>query len=187
MRLAFKVLIGVFLVLVGILGYSMWAITAENPSPVTAVNPQSSGPKALVISDPGISGFEQGVADSFASGLTTNGWHVEVTTASSQTPTDLTEYTLVAFVSPIYGGEPSVPMQSYLTRLGSLAGKRVAVVLTGAGAGSEALQWMKSRVVSMGGGEVLSIAVYSMSLNEPQFGSSDAQGIAEAAAESLQP
>jgi hypothetical protein len=78
-------------------------------------------------------------------------------------------------------------MQSYLTRLGSLAGKWVAAVLTGAGAGSEALQWMKSRVVSMGGEEVLSIAVYSMSPNEPQFGSSDAQGIAEAAAESLQP
>ncbi len=185
MRRAFKIIIGFFLVLFSVLGYSMWAITAENPSSVTAINPQSSGPKALVVSDPGISGFESGVADAFARGLITNNWHVEVTTASSQTPTDLSGHSLLVLSSPIYGGEPSIPMQSYLTRLESLEGERVAVVLTGAGTGDEALQWMQSKITSMRGDEILSLVVYSMSPNASQFGSSDAQGIAEGAAESL--
>ncbi|MCX6649655.1 MAG: hypothetical protein NTV61_09775 [Candidatus Bathyarchaeota archaeon] len=187
MRLVFKVLIGVFVVLVGVFGYMSWAMTAENPSPVTAINPQSSGPKALVVSDPGISGFESGVAEAFATGLASHGWHVDVTTASAQTPTDLNGYSLLVLSSPIYAGEPSKPLQSYMTRLGSLGGVRVATVLTGAGATPVADAWMTSKIGSMGGDEVLSLIVFSMAPNAEQYGSTDPQGIAAGAAASLTP
>ncbi|MDP2899720.1 MAG: hypothetical protein Q8O47_01970 [Candidatus Bathyarchaeota archaeon] len=187
MRLIFKVLLGLSVVIVGVFGYMFWAMTAENPSPVTAINPQSSGPKALVVSDPGISGFESGVADAFARGLASHGWHVDVTTASAQTPTDLTGYSLLVLSSPIYGGEPSKPLQSYMARLGSLGGVRTATVLTGAGAPPEANAWMTSKIQSMGGDEVLSLVVFSMAPNPEQYGSTDPQGIAAGAAASLTP
>ncbi len=174
MRLVFKVLLGLFVIIIGVFGYMFWAMTAENPSPVTAINPQSSMPKALVVSDPGISWFESGVADAFARGLTPN-WHVEVTTASAQTPTDLTGYSLLVLSSPIYGGEPSKPLQSYMARLGSLGGIKVATVLTGAGATPVADAWMTAKIQAMGGAEVLSLVVFSMAPNTEQYGSTDAQ------------
>jgi hypothetical protein len=187
MRLVFKVIIGVFLVLVGTTGYMFWAISAEKTSPVKALNPQSSGPKALVVFYPGVSGFESGVAESFAESLASNGWHVEITTASSQTPTDLTGYSLLVLSSPIYGGQPSIPMQSYMARLSNLGGLKVATVLTGAGAPPEAKAWMTSKVQSMSGDEVLSLVVFSMAPNPQQYGSTDPQGIAAGAAASLIP
>jgi hypothetical protein len=184
LRLIFKILIGAVIVLLAAFGYMFWAITAENPSTVTQLNPQSSLPKALVISDPGITDFESRVASAFAQGLTAN-WHVEVTTASSQTPIDLSSYSLVVLSSPIYGGQPSVPLQSYLTRLGSLEGLRVVSLLTGAGASEEAKAWITTKVQSMGGLEVMSLVLTSMASNPPIHGLTDPIAIATKAAQNL--
>lgn len=184
MRLVFKIVIGAIVVLFAAFGYTFWAMTAENPSPVTQLNPQSSFPKALVISDPGISDFESRVAAAFAQGLTAN-WHVEVTTASSSTPTDLSGYGLVVLSSPIYGGQPSIPLQSYITRLGSLEGMRVVSLLTGAGSSEEVKAWMTTKVQSMGGTEVLSLVLFSMAPNGPLYGLTDPISIAANAAANI--
>ncbi len=184
MRLIFKVAIGAVIVVFAAFGYTFWAITQENPSPITELNPQSSQVKAILIYDPGVSGFESGVANAFAGGLTNN-WHVYVTTATSQTPTDLSGYGLVVLSSPIYGGQPSVPMQGYIGRLMTLQDVKVVSLLTGAGTGDEAKAWMADRIPALGGDEVLSIVLFSMAPNEQQYGSTDPFVIATNAAQSL--
>ncbi len=185
MRLMFKLLIGVFAAVFLsslLLGY---VSNLENPSPVTSLNPNSGGPRVLVVGDPGVSDFEPRVAEAVSSGLIDAGWRVDVTTASGQTPTDLSGYSLVVLCCPIYGGMPSKPMQDYLSRLGSLEGVRVATVMTGAGSSDEAKAWMTGRIGGLGGDEVLSLVVTSMAPNEQQYGSTDPVMIAERAMASL--
>ena len=65
-------------------------------------------------------------------------------TASSQAPTDLTGYTLLVIGGPIYGGQPSKPVQDYTARLGDLKGLRVYTLLTSAGENPQAETAMSS-------------------------------------------
>jgi len=188
MRLIFKIILGFIILIFGTIGFIFWVINrGGSPSPVSAINPQSSGPKALVISNPGISDFESKMADAFARSLASNGWHVEVTTVSSQTPTDLTGYSLLVLSAPIYGGMPSPALQAYMGRLNSLNGIKVVSLMTSGGKNPKAMAWMTSSVQSKGGNEVLSLAIYSMSPNDEQFGTTEAQGVAAGAAASLSP
>ena len=78
-----------------------------------------------MVYSPGLSDFHQKIAEAFAAGLAATDWSVDIVTASSQAPTDLTGYALLVIGGPIYGGQPSKPVQDYTARLGDLKGLRV--------------------------------------------------------------
>ena len=75
---------------------------------------------ALIIYHPGLSSFMKDVAYAFADGLVENGWRVEITTASSQAPTDLSGYSLLALGSPVYADGPSPTIKRHVERIGDL-------------------------------------------------------------------
>ena len=73
----------------------------------------------------------------FAEGLVANGWRVEMTTASSKTPTGLAGYDMLVLGGPTYGLHRR-PIQAYLNRLGDLGGERMVTIIT-------ALGWVSAR------------------------------------------
>jgi flavorubredoxin len=182
-----NVLLVLFVLAFVAFGYGVSIMNSEKITPIKALNPQSSGPKALIVYQNGLTDFQSKATESFAQSLVSNGWHVEMTTASSQTPTDFKDISLLVLGSPIYGGQTSVPLQTYMKRLGSLGGLRVVTLLTGAGAGDKAKEIMTSEITAHGGKEVLSIVLYQWAPNEVQFGSKNSFEIAAKAAQSLIP
>ena len=61
------------------------------------------------------------VVYAFADGLVENDWRVEVTTASSQAPTDLSAYSLLVLGSPVYADIPSATIKRHVERIGGLS------------------------------------------------------------------
>lgn len=184
LHIILKIILGILVVIGVAAGYVFQKIYAENLSPVTAINPQSSMPKALVIYDPGLSDFQERVTKAFADGLTAK-WHVELTTSSKQTPIDLGSYSLIVLGGPVYGGIPSKPVQDYLDRVGSFESLKVVVLITAAGAGEDAEVWMKEKIEAMGGEVVESIVLSTMTPNEDRYGIKDPIEIAFKEAESI--
>jgi hypothetical protein len=106
-------------------------------------------------------------------------------TASSQAPTDLTGYTLLVIGGPIYGGQPSKPVQDYMARLGDLGGMRVYALLTSAGENPQAGPAISSWVAAHGGVEAGILELHTMAPNAPLDGAIDPAQIATKAAQSL--
>lgn len=88
---------------------------------------------ALIVYQPGFSGFPRDVSYAFADGLASGEWRVEITTASHQTPTDLSKYSLLGLAYPVYGGTPGTAIVSYMNRLSSLNGTNIVVIACGGG------------------------------------------------------
>jgi len=186
-RIILKVLLVLFALAFVAFGYGVSIMNSEKVTPVKALNPQSGGPKVLIVYQNGLTDFQSKATESFAQSLVSNGWHVEMTTASSQTSTDFKNVSLLVLGSPIYGGQVSTPLQTYMKRLGPLEGLRVVTLLTGAGAGDKAKEIMTSEINAHGGKEVLSIVLYQWAPNLDQFGSKNSIEIAAKAAQSLTP
>ena len=77
------------IVVAGVSGFIFFKINNDYVSEIEVLNAEGS---ALIIYHPGLSSFMQDVAYAFADGLVENGWRVEITTASSQAPTDMSDY-----------------------------------------------------------------------------------------------
>ncbi len=74
-----------------IVAYLEYSVYREVVSPIEVKNP-TGAKTALVIYHPGLQPFAHDIAYGYADGLAQNGWRVEITTASSQSPTDLSNY-----------------------------------------------------------------------------------------------
>jgi flavorubredoxin len=180
-----KIIIIIIVILSSAMGIIMWRTSQETVTPLRTLNPQSSGPRALVVYSPGLSDFPQKMAEAFATGLASSNWSMDIVTASSQAPTDLTDYTLLVIGGPIYGGQPSKPVQDYMARLGDLEGLRIYTLLTSAGENPQAEEFMSSWVTTHGGVEAGMLVLHTMAPNEPVDGVSDPTQIAANAAQSL--
>lgn len=180
-----KIILTTIVILFLTAGIMMWKVSQETVTPLRALNPQSSGPKALIIYSPGLSDFPKKTVEAFADGLVASNWHVEIVTASSQAPTDLTGYTLLVIGGPIYGGQPSKPVQDYMARLGDLDGLRVYTLLTSAGENPQTEEAISSWITTHGGVEAGTLLLYALAPNEPVDGTSDPTQIAAKAAQSL--
>jgi len=180
-----KIILAIIIILFSTAGIMMWRTGQETITPLRTLNPQSSGPRALVVYSPGLSDFHQKTAEAFAAGLAASDWSVDTVTASSQAPTDLTGYTLLVIGGPIYGGQPSKPIQDYTARLGDLKGIRVYTLLTSAGENPQAEEAMSSWVMAHGGVEAGSLMLHTQAPNTPVDGATDPAQIAAKAAQSL--
>ena len=180
-----KVLLIIIVILGVTIGVISWKSNLETVTQLKTINPTSSGPRAIVVYSPGISDFHQRMADSFASGLVASNWSVDIVTASSQAPVDLTGYSLLVIGGPLYGGQPSKPIQDYMARLADLKGIRVYTLLTTAGSPHDANQIMTTWITTHGGVQVGKLILFTMAPNTPVDGTSDPALIAAKTAQSI--
>jgi len=106
---------------------------------------------ALVVYHPGITAFPRDIASGFAAGLAEAGWRVAITTASAAAPTALGDYDLLVVVAPTYWWTPARPLLRYVGRLDDLAGKPVAVLVTGLGSTQRSQRVLEAAVRARGG------------------------------------
>jgi flavorubredoxin len=125
-------LIAFVIVVASLSGFLLFKINTDYVSEIEVLNADGSE-TALIIYHPGFSSFMKDVTYAFADGLIENGWRVEITTASSQAPTDLSGYSLLALGSPVYAGSPSPTINRHLERIGDLNGIDTILLVTSGG------------------------------------------------------
>ena len=131
-KILLTTLLIILAVLIGIVGYLEWSVYREVSSNVEVLNSQGAK-TALIIYHPGITDFARNVTYSFADGLVSSGWRVEVTTASSQAPTDLSKYSLLVLGWPIYDFNPGPTITNHIDRIGDLNGIDTVVMVIAGG------------------------------------------------------
>ena len=107
-------------------------INREVFSEIEVIN-EGGSKTALVVYQPGFSSFPNEISHAFADGLASNGWRVEITTASPQAPNELSKYSLLTLTYPVYGGTPGTAIVSYLSRINSLNGTSIVILACGGG------------------------------------------------------
>ncbi len=135
-------------------------------SEVKTLNPGGDVGTAFVVYHAGKSDFQQRVISGFVEGLVSTGWRVELTTASDQTPTNLSAYDLLVLGGPTYIFTPNRPIRRYLSRLGDLRGQRTVTIITAMGAGSRSSSIMERLVREANGDQVKSLLLYKMRPND---------------------
>jgi hypothetical protein len=173
----FKLLIIGAVAVVIIAGASGWYIIdkamQETITPLQTLNPTSNGSRAIIIYSPGVSDFHQKITESFASGLIAAGWNVDMVTASSQTITNLSSYSLLVIGAPIHGKLPSKPLMDYMARVNKLDGIRVYTLLSSMGGGPQGEHYVSEWITSRGGDEIGMLSLSTMSKNTPVEGATE--------------
>ncbi|MGD0643432.1 MAG: hypothetical protein ABSA75_00835 [Candidatus Bathyarchaeia archaeon] len=163
-----RILLVIFLVIVIIaailLAYIGLFINRDVASPIDVIN-AGGNQTALVVYQPGLTSFPKDVSHAFSNGLAASGWRVEITTASSQAPSHLSNYSLLVLGFPIYGGAPGTAIVRYADRLTNLQGINVVIVACGAGSPGTSVETMKQKVQTAGGTFKESITLFNMAPN----------------------
>jgi len=113
-------------------------------------NPDGSKGTVFVVFRPGVTSFNEEIVNEFIRGLTDSDWRVEVTTSSSQTPTNVTTYDLVVLGSTTNGGKPHEAMLAYLARA-DFEGKPVILILTSGGTGEPSIDYFRNATIDANG------------------------------------
>ena len=132
-------------------------------------------------------GFQPLILRALAEGLQSQGWRVDMTTASRATPTDLSAYDLLVLGAPSYNWQPARPTLAYLDRLGDLKGMPVALVISGGGMTDRAAKILAERVTGAHGRLVQTIEIWTTRPNAERHGLSDPQEIMRRAGARLAP
>jgi len=126
-------------------------INKDVVSGIDVINPSGSK-TALVVYQPGYTGFPKDISYAFADGLASTGWRVEITTASSQAPSDLSGYSLLVLGFPVYGGKPGDPILRYINRTSDLNGiNTVIIALDGLNSPAGSVDTLKQKVQAVNG------------------------------------
>ena len=161
--------IGLISALAALAVWGVWLMVGRNReivSDLQILNPGGKGGTALVVYHPGKSDFQRRVFAGFAEGLVSNGWRVEITTPSPQTPTELTGYDLLVLGGATYGFKPNQPIQRYLSRLGDLGGKPTVTIITALGMGERSTRIMEQLVHQANGHLVKALVLYKARPND---------------------
>jgi len=126
-----KIVLVTFLTIIAasgiLLAYVLLSINKDVVSPIYVIN--AGGKKtALIVYQPGLTSSPKDNSYAFADGLASSGWRVEMTTASSQAPSDLSNYSLLVLAFPIYSGGPGAAAVRYVDRLGNLQGIHTVII-----------------------------------------------------------
>ena len=181
------VVVAVVVILAAGMALLHFVTSQDVASGVKVLNRGGGQGTALVVYHPGVTDFHETVTSAFADGLVSNGWRVEMTTASSRAPTDLSSYDLLVLGGPTYFWTPNRPIRSYLSRLGDLGGKPTAIIITALGMGERSISTMEQLVLAANGNLVTSLLLYSLAPNEETYGISDPEEIASQVAEAITP
>jgi hypothetical protein len=179
--------VGTIVVLYAPSGPLSYWLNREVVRPLEVLNPEGETGTALVAYHPGKSSFQRDVSHAFAEGLVANGWRVEITTASSEAPTDLSGYDLLVLGAPTYEWLPAKRLQTYVRGLGDLAGQPTVTIISGSGYTLLSQPAMERMVQEAGGRLVESLAVWSARPNDEIHGISDPLDAMRQAAQAISP
>ena len=165
------------------LAYVGIRISSDVASEIEILNPEGSK-IALVIYHPGMTSLMRDVTYAFADGLVSNGWRVEITTPSSEAPTDISGYDLLVLGSPVYGFSLTPTIERYLERIGDLQKIETVAILTAAGAPGESASTMEKAILDSNGTVREVIELFGMAPNE---GNANPIDLAELAGKEILP
>ena len=163
--------IGLIVALAALAAWGVWLMQGRNRevvSEVKTLNSEGKAGTALVVYHPGKSDFQRRVFAGFAEGLVSNGWRVEMTTPSPQTPTDLEGYDLLVLGGATYGFKPNQPIQTYVRRLGDLGGMPTVTIITALGMGERSTRMMEQLVRQANGHLVKALVLYKARPNDDE-------------------
>jgi hypothetical protein len=150
-----KIVLAMFLLLISvgvpILAYFEYSVYREVVTPLDIMNPEATK-TALLVYHPGLTSFSHDVTYSFANGLATSGWRVEISTASPKTPRNLTRYDLLVLSWPIYDLYPGPTITNYVNSIGNLQGVDTIVITIGGGINPLNCQDMTAKTVQNSNG-----------------------------------
>jgi hypothetical protein len=146
------------IIVVGLIALVWWGlftpwVNKDWVSQVQGIAVEGSAGTAYIAYYPGRSSFQRDMANAFAEGLVANGWSVEISTASSQAPTDVSKYDLVVLGSPTYMLGPAQRILRYIKSL-NLTGKDVVVIMSGIIPSGISTAVMESAVRAAGGNPI---------------------------------
>jgi len=153
------------IVVVGVLGFIFFKINSDYVSGIEVLNADGTR-TALIIYHPGLSSFMKDVTYAFADGLVENGWRVEITSASSQAPTDLSGYSLLGLGSPVYADGPSPAIKRHIERIGDLTRIDTVLLVTSGGSDGGAEAAMQQTVGEHNGAVELVLSLFNSASNE---------------------
>jgi len=165
------------------LAYVGIRISSDVASEIEIINPEGSK-SALVIYHPGMTSLMKDVTYAFADGLVSNGWRVEITTPSSEAPTDISGYDLLVLGSPVYGFSLTPTIERHLERIGDLKKIETVAILTAAGAPGESASTMEKAILDSNGTVKEVIVLFGMAPNE---GDANPVDLAEQAGKEIMP
>ena len=119
-------------VLIGLGGYLEYSVYREVATETEVFN-DAGAKTALIYYHPGLTDFAHNVSYTYAQALAFSGWRVEVATASSQAPTDLSRYSLLVLCWAIYDFNPAPTITNQLHRIGDLNGIDTVIITIGGG------------------------------------------------------
>ena len=127
------VLIVVFVAFMSFAGLLLsGALSREVISEIEVMN-EDGDETALIVYQPGFSSFSSDVSHAFAEGLASSGWRVEITTASSEAPSDPSGYSLLTLAYPVYGGTVGTAIVNYVNRISDFGGIDTVIIATQGG------------------------------------------------------
>ena len=162
-----SVLIIFFIILilgVSSLIYISWSINADIISDIIVINDDGIS-TALLIYHPGFTSFTTDVSYAFSNGLMSNDWRIEITTPSDQAPSDVSEYDLFIFCSPVYGFGPTPTINRHINRINDFQGKSVITILTAAGSPGNSAQVLQEIIEQKNGIVQSEIILFSLAPN----------------------
>ncbi|MCP4541028.1 MAG: hypothetical protein GY832_28160 [Chloroflexi bacterium] len=160
--------------------------TRKVVSELQILNSEGRTGTALVVYSAGLGESLAKASRAFAEGLVSDGWRVEMTTASAEAPADLSGYDLLVLGAHTYFWTPDRVIQQYLGRLGDLAGQRTVVIVTALGQGERSTGILKKRIQEASGDVIKTLILYTMRPNEDLYGINDAEEIATRESRALQ-
>lgn len=109
----------------------MNVLDAEQERP-EVVKGDASKPAVLVVYHPGGSDFTARVADMAADNIVSKGFRAVIRTANKKLPADVSAYTAIVALSPVYAGMARPPLTGWLNRA-ELGSKKITVITCGGG------------------------------------------------------
>jgi hypothetical protein len=131
------------------------------------------GRRALIVFHPGRSGLQTRLQQALAETMAAEGWRVDLVTAHQSSRTDASSYDLLVLAAPTYNFRPARPLLDHLDRLTSVAGKPVALVLTGGGMTEVAMGFLRQRARQRGARVVCALEIWTKRPNSERHGVDD--------------
>lgn len=153
-KILLSTLLIVLVAFLGVGAYLEYSVYREVNLPIDTLN--AGGAKtALVIYHPGLTDFAKNITYTFADGLVSSGWRVDVATASPQAPTSLQNYSLLVLCWPIYDFNAAPTITSQVQRFGNLNGVNTVIVAVGGGLDPLNAQASMTKIVQDANGTVI--------------------------------
>ncbi len=147
---AIFIIVGIITLIAGSAGIGISIMKHEYGAKPEVLKSTSDNPdKALVVYQPSITSASSDVAHSIAKGLNDSGYEVTLNTPGKHLSADISDYSVVVFGSPNYGGSPGEPLLNYMKQIEDFTGKRVFLFST-AGSAEGRLEFDKMEALMHG-------------------------------------